>query len=208
MNQGGIEMNTLKAEKRDLKVKAKRLRREGFVPGNLCGGNLEDSIPLQFTDKDANRFIKGNKKGARLTLDVDSKKYDVMLKDVDYNSINNQIMSIDFQALIADEKILGTAQLVVINDEKTNLFIHQELNELTYKAFPADIVEKIEIDITKFPEGESIYVKDLDIFKNEKIEVIAREDELVVNISEHMKKPELDDDVESTETVVEAGVEN
>ena len=30
-------MNTLKAEKRDMSIKAKKLRREGFVTGNLFG---------------------------------------------------------------------------------------------------------------------------------------------------------------------------
>ena len=37
-------MNTLKAEKRDMSIKAKKLRREGFVTGNLFGRELEDSI--------------------------------------------------------------------------------------------------------------------------------------------------------------------
>ena len=37
-------MNTLKAEKRDLAVKAKKLRREGYVTGNVFGKELEQSI--------------------------------------------------------------------------------------------------------------------------------------------------------------------
>ena len=41
-------MNTLKAEKRDMSIKAKKLRREGFVTGNLFGRELEASIPLKF----------------------------------------------------------------------------------------------------------------------------------------------------------------
>ena len=34
-------MNTLKAEKRSMDVKAKKLRREGFVTGNLFGKEIE-----------------------------------------------------------------------------------------------------------------------------------------------------------------------
>ena len=33
-------MNTLKAEKRSMDVKAKKLRREGFVTGNLFGREI------------------------------------------------------------------------------------------------------------------------------------------------------------------------
>ena len=34
-------MNTLTAEKRDLKTKAKKLRKEGYVIGNLFGRDIE-----------------------------------------------------------------------------------------------------------------------------------------------------------------------
>ena len=34
-------MNTLKAEKRSMDVKAKRLRREGFVTGNVFGREIK-----------------------------------------------------------------------------------------------------------------------------------------------------------------------
>lgn len=43
-------MNTLKAERRDMKTKAKKLRREGFVTGNVFGKNMPESIPLQILE--------------------------------------------------------------------------------------------------------------------------------------------------------------
>ena len=44
-------MNTLKAEKRSMDVKAKKLRREGFVTGNLFGREIEGSFPLSLLRK-------------------------------------------------------------------------------------------------------------------------------------------------------------
>ena len=40
-------MNTLKAEKRSMDIKAKKLRREGYVTGNVFGRSLAESIPVQ-----------------------------------------------------------------------------------------------------------------------------------------------------------------
>ena len=40
-------MNTLKAEKRTLDVKAKKLRREGYVTGNVFGKEMKESIPVK-----------------------------------------------------------------------------------------------------------------------------------------------------------------
>ena len=55
-------MTTLKASKRDLSVKAKKLRRDGYVTGNLL--RHQESLPLLFFRPDAYRFIKENKEAA------------------------------------------------------------------------------------------------------------------------------------------------
>ena len=60
-------MNTLTAEKRDLKTKAKKLRKEGYVIGNLFGRDIENSIPLKVDSREAAKFLKDNKKGAHIT---------------------------------------------------------------------------------------------------------------------------------------------
>ena len=44
-------MNTLKAEKRSMDDKAKKLRREGYVTGNVFGRSLAESIPVRLRRK-------------------------------------------------------------------------------------------------------------------------------------------------------------
>ena len=51
-------MNTLKAEKRDLAVKAKKLRREGYVTGNVFGKELEQSIPVKMLSSSVEIYQK------------------------------------------------------------------------------------------------------------------------------------------------------
>ena len=46
-------MTTLKVQKRDMGTKAKRLRREGYVYGNLFGKDMEGSVPLQIEKQEA-----------------------------------------------------------------------------------------------------------------------------------------------------------
>ena len=54
-------MITLKVEKRNPEVKAKKLRRDGFVCGVLYGKEMKESTPIQLTEPEALRFIKANK---------------------------------------------------------------------------------------------------------------------------------------------------
>ena len=45
-------MTTLKAEKRSKDVKAKRLRREGYVTGNIFGREMKESVMVKMNKKE------------------------------------------------------------------------------------------------------------------------------------------------------------
>ena len=80
-------MNTLKAEKRNMTIKAKKLRREGFVTGNLFGREMKESIPLQMDKRAVDQLLKEENKGGQVMLKVDGQTYDALIKEVDYNPL-------------------------------------------------------------------------------------------------------------------------
>lgn len=47
-----------------MKVKAKKLRREGYIIGNLFGKDIENSIPLKLDSHDTTMFLKDHKGSA------------------------------------------------------------------------------------------------------------------------------------------------
>ena len=67
-------MDTLKAEKRSMETKAKRLRREGYVTGNVFGHDIEGSIPVKITKAEADRLLKKKKKGSQIRLDLEGQR--------------------------------------------------------------------------------------------------------------------------------------
>ena len=83
-------------------------------------------------------------------------------------------------------------------DAVQNGIVEQALSEIEYKAFPADIVEKVEIDLTQYNVGDMIHVKDLPLAANSKISLVTPEDTLIVNIAEPEAVPE-DEDEEAAE---------
>ena len=98
-------MNTLKAEKRNMNVKARRLRREGFVTGNLFGRELQGSIPLKIAKRDVEQLLKTERKGGQVMLEIDGQTYDALIKEIDYNAMARCVEEIDFQALISNERL-------------------------------------------------------------------------------------------------------
>ncbi len=141
-------MNTLKAEKRDMSIKAKKLRREGFVTGNLFGRELEDSIPLKFDKGEIERLLKVENKGGQVMLEVAGETYDALIKEVDYNPLKGYVDEIDFQALVSNEKVHSVAEIHLVNLEKLSSGVPQQmLQEISFKALPAALVEKVEVDV-------------------------------------------------------------
>ena len=176
-------MTTLKAESRDLSVKAKKLRREGYVTGNIFGKEIEGSIPVKMPKLETEKFLKSNNKGSRVNLSVDGKDYDVLIKDISYNAMKAEINEIDFQALVSGEKVHSVAEVVLINHDKVQGVLQQHLKEIAYEALPSALIDKVEIDVGNMKVGDSIKVGDLPIASNKDIHLKTDTEEIVVSLN-------------------------
>ena len=177
-------MNTLKAEKRNMSTKAKKLRREGYVTGIVFGREMKESVPVKILKTDAERFLKTNGKGSQVLLEVDGTSMDVLVKEVDFNPLRGQVDEIDFQALVKGEKVHSVAEIHLLNHEKVaSGVLEQLLHEVSYKAVPAALVEKIEVNVGDMRVGDTIKVKDLDIASNKEIDLMIDLDAVVVTVS-------------------------
>ena len=199
-------MNTLKAEKRDMSIKAKKLRREGFVTGNLFGRELEDSIPLKFDKGEIEKLLKVENKGGQVMLEVAGETYDALIKEVDYNPLKGYVDEIDFQALVSTEKVHSVAEIHLVNLEKLSSGVPQQmLQEISFKALPAALVEKVEVDVGPLKIGDTIRVADLPIAKDKDVDLMTDVDATVVTITEvHVKASDLEAEDTNTDEAAEA----
>ena len=198
-------MTTLKAEKRSMDVKAKRLRREGYVTGNVFGKKIQGSIPVKMEKKDVDRLLKTETKGGQIMLDVEGQQYDVLIKELDFNPLKGSIDAMDFQALVKGEKVHSVAEVVLLHHEKVvEGIIEEKLQEISYKATPEALVDKIEIDVSEMRVGDEVKVKDLDIAKKPGVVLVTDPEEIVVMITEaHMAKGADDEEADAEEEPAE-----
>ena len=190
---GKDKMNTLKAEKRSMDIKAKKLRREGYVVGNVFGKKIEGSIPVKFQKLELEKFLKKAHKGSQIMLDVEGTQYDALIKDVAYNPVAGRIDEIDFQALVSTEKVHSVVEVVLENHDKIAEGVLQEsLEEIAYKALPADLVDEVRVDVGDMKIGDVIRVKDLPIYADKKITIMTDPDAVVValNVAHNAAVPE------------------
>lgn len=177
-------MYTLKAEKRNTDIKAKKLRKEGFVPATISGKSLDNSVLLQLTKADATQFVNRMAKGSRLTIESGSDSYDVLFKDISHEPVSGSVEQIEFQLLVAGEPVNSVMKVVLENKDSNKNLVHQVIEEIPYKALPKDFVQEVMIDLDGVEAGTTITIGDLEVAKNEAIKLALPEDTVVVTVQE------------------------
>lgn len=182
-------------------VKAKKLRREGYVTGNVFGRKIEGSIPVKMEKSAVERLLKTCNKGSQIMLDIDGESYDVLIKDVIYNPLAGRMDEIDFQALVSNEKVHSVAEVVIVNHDKVVGGVLQEnLSEVSYRALPAALVDRVKIDAADLKVGDVVRVKDLELAKNPDIDLVTDPEAVVVLVAAvHNAAPEAEETAEAAE---------
>lgn len=131
---------------------------------------------------------------------LDGKTYDALIKEVDYNPLAHTVEEVDFQALVSNEMVHSTAEIILENEEKVMSGVLQdELKEVAYKALPADLVDKIKVDVAGMKIGDTLRVKDLEIAKNKNIHITTDPEAVVATVTPvHNVVPETETEAEET----------
>jgi large subunit ribosomal protein L25 len=130
---------------------ARRLRREGLVPGVIYGG---DSEPTHFA-VDA-RILRNTlaHSGAILEVSLDgAKSSPVLVKDVQRHPVRGEAMHVDFLRVRMDQAIQTTVTLELVGTDEAPGVVEggvltQETRELNIEALPGDIPDSIQHDVS------------------------------------------------------------
>ncbi len=146
---------------------ARRLRREGRVPGIVYGGD-QGALNIELDHKDLYLNLRNERFHASiLTLEVAGSKEQVLLRSVSMHPYRPQVQHVDFQRVLKDRKLHMKVPLHFTNAEKSpgvkdqGGVVSHVLNELDITCFPADLPEFIEVDLGNLAVGNSVHARDL-----------------------------------------------
>ena len=149
---------------------SRRLRKAGRVPGIIYGEGEPALI-----DIDHNSLFHSLRKetfhASVLTLELDGKIQQVLLRDFVMHPFRQQVQHIDFQRVSKDKKIHMKVPLHFVNAEispgvKLNGgIVSHVMNDLNITCLPADLPEFIEVDLSGLAIGHSIHVADIKLPK-------------------------------------------
>ena len=198
---------TLKAEERKGLGKngVKKLRKEGYTPGVIYGPRYE-AKGIQTKTKELNRILMQQGFQGTVNLEIDGQIVPAIIKEVQNDMMSRNVVHVDFQHLSQDEKIKLSVPIVLKGREKvegSDKIIQQQLSNLEIQCYPKDIPEEIEADAEILAKGEALTVGDLEILKDENIEVLHEPEEVVATLTYAAKydEPAAEEDDETEETV-------
>jgi len=179
-----MEKFTLDSQERKpaSKSEMKKLRASGKIPAILYGDMANMSLTI-----DAVKFttlLKMAGRNVMISLCMpDKTSKTVLIKDIQKNVISRELSHIDFYSVSMKKKIDISIPVVLVGEApgvKSGGVLSHIVRELKVKCLPADIPEKITVDISALEIGNTVLVKDLVVPKN--VEIIVAPEQIVANI--------------------------
>lgn len=169
------------------KTQASKLRRKGLIPAVVYGHNKETQN-ICVDNKEFVKYLHRSGESSIVGIKLGDERIQSIVKEVQYHPISEEVLHVDFQRLEENEKIKLAIPIkfdyMDILQGSTAVMAHP-LDEIEIQCMPRHIPEhSIHIDVKSLKMGDTIHVSDLELFKDENIEVLDDADRVVAALSD------------------------
>jgi len=175
---------SLKAERRDRfgKGQARKLRRDGKVPGIVYGRHIEAPIPIELDEREVFGLTHGSHAGSLESIVIDLEIKDgrkkvnrpALIKEVQTDPLRGIVLHVDLNEISLTERIHTRVPVVGKGEckgEKLGGILEQVIREIEVSCLPTDMPEAVTVDVSELLPHQSVKVGDLDL--GEKVEILT-----------------------------------
>jgi large subunit ribosomal protein L25 len=160
-----VKLEVQQREKRG-SADARRLRREGLIPGVLYGRG-KSPHPFSVYERELRRALTGPA-GLHAILDVvlDGQKtsHASILKDYQQDIISGRLAHVDLQEVRLDQPIQAEVVIELVGEAAGSIeggVLSQVTREINVEALPLEVPERIEVDVTSMQMGDTLRLADV-----------------------------------------------
>jgi large subunit ribosomal protein L25 len=162
------------------KKDAKKQRNNNLVPCALYGGKEQYLFTAHV---DSFKELIYSPVVYTVKLDIAGKEINAILQDIQYHPVTDNILHVDFLELFPDKyvtidvpvKTVGTS-IGILNGGRLQI----KIRKIKVKALPANLPDKIDVDITKLEIGQSAKVSDIQL---KGVQILNAPNSVVVTIN-------------------------
>jgi len=186
-------MLEIKAESRKITgKKVKSLREKGVIPAVIYGYKTETES-LSISESDFLKVWAEAGESTLLELDIQGKKKNVLISDVQTDPVKDNPVHVDFLAVRMDEKITTNVPVEFTGESLAvkNLggVLVKVLHELEVEALPINLPGEIIVDISSLSEIDS-RITVADIIPPKDVEIKTNPEDVIVLVTEQEKEEE------------------
>ncbi|MFP5356123.1 MAG: 50S ribosomal protein L25/general stress protein Ctc [Gemmatimonadota bacterium] len=164
---------------------ARSLRRDGRVPAVIYG-HARAPQALSVDARELGRLLEHvSAETTVIELAVDGTMSRTLIRDIQRHPVKRAILHVDFQELVAGEMVTVNIPIVLTGTSigvRLNAgILTQVMSELACRVDPANIPNRIEVDVTNVNIGGSVHVGELNIPAG--VEVLAESRDTVLTVS-------------------------
>ena len=174
---------TLSAEARTETGKgvARKLRAAGRVPA-VVYGHAREAQALSLQTRELEKLLSSIATGSTVVeLSLGGATTKTLIREVQRHPFKKQILHVDFQELVAGEKVTVEIPLVFVGVPEgvrlSGALLEQILHSIEVLVDPANIPNHIDVDVTNLAMGHSLHVRELTLPAG--LEVLTDEDATV-----------------------------
>ncbi len=146
---------------------SRRLRRAKKLPAVVYGSS-KDAISITLEQKEIQYNLPDEQFYSQvLSLNIDGKAEDVLLRDIQHHPFKQEVMHMDFIRVDANKVVHVFSQLHFVGEEvspgvKTeDGVVNHVIVEVELECLPKNIPEFIEVDLSEMHVGDVIHLSDL-----------------------------------------------
>ena len=157
---------------------ARKLRAAGRVPGVVYGhGRVPQSLSVVARDLD--KLLSSIAVSSTVVeLGLDGATTKTLIREIQRHPFKKMIMHIDFQELVAGEKVTVDLPLVFVGIPDgvrlSGALLEQILHKIEVRVDPANIPNHVDVDVSHLAMGHSLHVRDLKL--PDGVDVLSDED--------------------------------
>ena len=160
---------------------ARKLRSAGRVPA-VVYGHAREPQALSLQTRELEKLLSSIATGSTVVeLTLGSATTKTLIREVQRHPFKKQILHVDFQELVAGEKVTVEIPLVFVGTPEgvrlSGALLEQILHSIEVLVDPANIPNHIDVDVTNLAMGHSLHVRELTLPVG--LEVLSDEDATV-----------------------------
>ena len=147
-------------------AEARRLRRQGLIPGVLYG--REAPVAISIPERDLRAALSGSA-GSNAVLDVvvdSGNTHSSVLKEYQLEPVRGRITHVDLQEVRLDQPIHATVPLHLVGEAPGATeggVLTQSVTELNVEALPLEVPASVDFDVSGLQIGESAHLSQVSL---------------------------------------------